>query len=56
LITICPQCQLSLAVSASDLRIAHGQVRCGRCASVFNALISLYERNRKPAFPSLQRL
>ncbi len=43
MITICPQCQLSLAVSASDLRIAHGQVRCGRCASVFNALISLYD-------------
>jgi predicted Zn finger-like uncharacterized protein len=42
-ITICPQCQLSLAVSAADLRIAQGHVRCGRCASVFNALVSLYD-------------
>lgn len=43
MITICPQCQLSLAVSAADLRIAQGHVRCGRCASVFNALVSLYD-------------
>jgi predicted Zn finger-like uncharacterized protein len=43
LITICPQCQLPLAVTAADLRIAQGQVRCGRCAAVFNALASLYE-------------
>ena len=51
MITICPQCQLSLAVSASDLRIAHGQVRCGRCASVFNALISLYETESEASVP-----
>ncbi|MCC6171108.1 MAG: DUF3426 domain-containing protein [Gammaproteobacteria bacterium] len=43
MITICPQCQLPLAVTAADLRIAQGQVRCGRCAAVFNALASLYE-------------
>lgn len=43
MITICPQCQLSLAVSAADLRIAQGHVRCGRCASVFNALVTLYD-------------
>lgn len=52
MITICPQCQLSLAVSASDLRIAHGQVRCGRCASVFNALISLYETESEASVPA----
>lgn len=43
MITICPQCQLPLAVTVADLRIAQGQVRCGRCAAVFNALASLYE-------------
>lgn len=42
-ITICPQCQLPLAVTAANLRIAQGQVRCGRCAAVFNALASLVE-------------
>ncbi|MCP5471551.1 MAG: DUF3426 domain-containing protein [Steroidobacteraceae bacterium] len=43
MITICPQCQLPLTVTAANLRIAQGQVRCGRCAAVFNALASLFE-------------
>ncbi len=46
MITICPQCKLSLAVTAADLRVAQGQVRCGRCAAVFNALASLREAPR----------
>jgi predicted Zn finger-like uncharacterized protein len=50
-ITICPQCQLSLAVSAADLRVAQGHVRCGRCASVFNALVSLYESETEALAP-----
>jgi predicted Zn finger-like uncharacterized protein len=45
-ITICPQCKLSLAVTAADLRVAQGQVRCGRCAAIFNALASLREAPR----------
>lgn len=43
MITICPKCALTLSVSATDLRIAQGQVRCGRCMTVFNALIALYD-------------
>lgn len=39
--TTCPNCALNLAVTAADLRIGQGYVRCGRCVSVFNALISL---------------
>ncbi len=39
--TTCPSCALNLAVTAADLRIGQGYVRCGRCVSVFNALISL---------------
>jgi predicted Zn finger-like uncharacterized protein len=42
-ITLCPKCKLSLAVTAADLRVAQGQVRCGRCTAVFNALASLQE-------------
>lgn len=53
MITICPQCQLSLAVSAADLRIAQGHVRCGRCASVFNALVSLYDTEADALEPRL---
>ena len=58
MITICPQCQLSLAVSAADLRVAQGHVRCGRCASVFNALVTLFDSEADavppPPPPALQ--
>ncbi len=51
MITICPQCQASLAVCAADLRVAHGQVRCGRCGSVFNAIVSLYDNEAEALEP-----
>jgi len=41
--TLCPKCTLTLAVTAHDLRMGQGYVRCGRCANVFNALLSLSE-------------
>ena len=41
--TACPNCKLQLAVSAADLRVGQGYVRCGRCDRVFNALLSLGE-------------
>jgi predicted Zn finger-like uncharacterized protein len=41
--TTCPNCKLHLAVTAVDLRIGQGYVRCGRCDRVFNALLSLGE-------------
>ena len=41
--TVCPKCALTLVVTASDLRIAQGFVRCGRCSNVFNALARLSE-------------
>ncbi len=41
--TTCPACRLNLAVTAADLRIGQGYVRCGRCERVFNALMSLAE-------------
>jgi predicted Zn finger-like uncharacterized protein len=41
--TVCPKCMLTLAVTASDLRMGQGYVRCGRCANVFNALLTLSE-------------
>jgi predicted Zn finger-like uncharacterized protein len=34
---------LTLAVTANDLRMGQGYVRCGRCANVFNALLTLSE-------------
>ena len=41
--TVCPKCMLTLAVTANDLRMGQGYVRCGRCANVFNALLTLSE-------------
>jgi len=41
--TVCPKCMLTLAVTANDLRLGQGYVRCGRCANVFNALLTLSE-------------
>lgn len=41
--TTCPNCKLHLAVTAADLRVGQGYVRCGRCDRVFNALLSLGE-------------
>src|SRR5258708_15986786 len=48
MLTVCPKCALSLVVTAEDLRVAHGYVRCGRCSSVFNALARLSEERQPP--------
>jgi predicted Zn finger-like uncharacterized protein len=47
--TICPKCALTLVVTAADLRVAQGHVRCGRCSSVFNALARLTEERQVAA-------
>lgn len=39
--TTCPGCRMNLAVTAPDLRVGQGYVRCGRCERVFNALLTL---------------
>jgi len=44
--TVCPKCALTLVVTASDLRVAQGYVRCGRCSSVFNALARLTDERQ----------
>jgi len=50
--TVCPKCALTLVVTAADLRVAQGYVRCGRCSSVFNALAQLSdERTAAAAAP-----
>jgi len=41
--TQCPQCQTLYRVTADLLRAARGQVQCGRCADVFDALTFLVE-------------
>lgn len=43
MLTRCPDCQTLFRIRAETLRVAHGRVRCGRCAAEFNALDSLAE-------------
>ncbi len=45
--TVCPKCALTLLVTAADLRVAQGYVRCGRCSSVFNALARLTDERQQ---------
>lgn len=49
--TVCPKCVLTLVVTAADLRVAQGYVRCGRCLNVFNALGRLSEERPTAAPP-----
>lgn len=43
MVTTCANCRQQLAVTAADLRVGQGFVRCGRCDKVFNALLTLAE-------------
>src|SRR5205823_4226129 len=51
MLTICPKRALTLLVTAEDLRVAQGYVRCGRCSSVFNALARLTGERQEPECP-----
>ncbi len=52
--TVCPKCALTLVVTAADLRVAQGYVRCGRCSSVFNALARLTEERGGASLPAAE--
>ncbi len=43
LFTRCPECETTFRVTDEALKKANGQVRCGRCASVFNAYAELQD-------------
>jgi predicted Zn finger-like uncharacterized protein len=57
LLTRCPDCDTTFRVTDETLKKANGQVRCGRCASVFNAYAELQDAEAKsyeaPPPPSL---
>jgi predicted Zn finger-like uncharacterized protein len=52
--TVCPKCALTLTVTAADLRIAQGFVRCGQCTNVFNALLALSDERQQTASVRVQ--
>lgn len=43
MLTQCPNCETTFRVTAEILRVADGQVRCGRCQTQFDALERLIE-------------
>lgn len=43
MLTRCPGCETTFRVTAEQLKARHGQVRCGACQKVFNALDTLIE-------------
>ena len=47
LFTRCPECDTTFRVTDEALKKANGQVRCGRCASVFNAYAELRDPRRR---------
>ncbi|HUG72292.1 MAG TPA: DUF3426 domain-containing protein [Steroidobacteraceae bacterium] len=51
MVTTCSNCRQNLAVTAADLRVGQGYVRCGRCDKVFNALLTLAEDVPAPTEP-----
>src|ERR1700722_4523294 len=52
--TVCPKCALTLTVTAADLRVAQGFVRCGQCTNVFNALLGLSDERQPTAVVAVQ--
>jgi predicted Zn finger-like uncharacterized protein len=54
LFTQCPQCQTVFRVTVAMLRAAQAQVRCGRCAHVFNAVTFLIDQPDGDAPPGAE--
>lgn len=50
LVTACPACASSFRVQPEQLAVHQGNVRCGKCSTVFNALDSLAEQPETPAY------
>jgi predicted Zn finger-like uncharacterized protein len=55
LFTRCPECETTFRVNDETLKKANGQVRCGRCASVFNAYAELHDPSAKNFEPELPK-
>lgn len=50
--TRCPACGTAFRITAEQLKVRQGQVRCGRCQQIFNALEALIDRPAAAAEPS----
>lgn len=53
MLTRCPHCETDFRVTPEQLKVRHGQVRCGTCRGVFNAIDSLTDELLVPMkFPA----
>lgn len=54
MLTQCPHCETVFRVSAEQLSVAAGRVRCGQCAGVFDAHAHVYDQpsESEPAVPA----
>lgn len=48
MLTQCPNCETTFRVTSEILRVAEGQVRCGRCQTQFDALQRLIDERPPP--------
>jgi predicted Zn finger-like uncharacterized protein len=51
--TRCPDCKTIFRISSEQLKARAGQVRCGHCQAVFNALDNLLEEQQHPVPASM---
>jgi predicted Zn finger-like uncharacterized protein len=52
MLTRCPHCETDFRVTPSQLKLRQGQVRCGTCQGVFNAIDSLADEVLPPLPPT----
>lgn len=49
MLAVCPYCHTVFRIGAHELKAAHGQVQCGLCLALFNALENLHEEDQIPS-------
>lgn len=54
MLTRCPHCQTAFRVTPEQLKVRQGQVRCGECRAVFDALDSLADETPLAAGPAMR--
>jgi predicted Zn finger-like uncharacterized protein len=55
MLTECPSCLTVFRVTGAILKMGHGQVRCGKCRTQFDALDSLLDEEESPGEASAAR-
>jgi len=51
-LTQCPGCKTVFRITGAILRAAHGQVRCGRCNTQFDAVQNVFDEEQLPVEPT----